>query len=153
MLPPFKAGNWRGCCVDPDPFAHPKMPQVLFEAVIAAAAPNHVLLQQYTPDDEQPTKLAPSWSKFFEERADPKRWSLEYVLFDASGAWAFLLDPDMLVFGAETPVARRVDMELAKSGTSLLQLTVSDYPQVPPSSHMHPYIVQVLGTDPWQGAP
>ena len=152
MLPPFRLDGWRGCCIDPDQFGHPKMPHVLFEAVMAAVAPNQILLQQYTPDKKQPIALAPSWPAFESSRNTDEHWSLEYVLFDASETWAFLLDPDMLIFGAEVEVAGRVDIELTRLGTSLLQLTVNDYPEVPASSHMYPYIVQVLGADPWQCA-
>jgi hypothetical protein len=153
MIPPFRRPDWRGCCVDPNPLPHPKVHPVLFESILAAATPNHLLLQRYTPDDSSPMRLSPEWASLKDARSAKDLWSLEFVLSDESGSWALWVDQDMLVFGANPEVAARIEERLSLSGLSLQSITLRDFSSPPCESRIRHYIAEVVGRDPWQSAP
>jgi hypothetical protein len=140
---PYRLPGWRGCAFNPDRFNHTKLPRFLFESIVEAAASDSVTLAAYSPD-QPPTHIAAEWTTFRSHRFDPKHWSLEYVLHDQSKSWAVLLDPDLVVFGAETALADRIDLLLSEHGTSLREITTGDFPELDPANSGHKYILGAI---------
>ena len=134
MLPPFVDPTWRGCVINRDKHDHTKMPEWFFEAILAAAAPSELKLARYTPDHPVET-LPANWKAYRDHVFVPEHWSLELVLFDESGQWALLADPDMTVFGASPVLADCIDAYLKQRGTSLAMMTDDDFPQLAPATH------------------
>jgi len=144
-LPPFHPPGWRGCVLDRDRFDHTRLPRFLFEAIITATATAELLLRPYTPDRAESVALPPTWPAFREFVYEPSNWSLEYVLYDSSGQWAVLADPDIVIVGAEAKVADRIEMALAEHGTNLKRLTLSDFPNLDPVEPNWQYFAAVVG--------
>jgi hypothetical protein len=151
-LPPFVVPGWRGGVLDPDKFNHTKIPRYLFESIMRAALPREVFLRTYTPDSDSSVRLDPSWESFKNHRFLKDNWSLEYVLYDVSGRWAVLLDPDVVVVGAEEDLADSIDQELGDSGTSLEELTHQFFPGLDAAAY-NAYFFAVIGARPSGGAP
>lgn len=148
-LSPFVLAGWRGGVFDPDGFHHAKMPRFLFESIMLAARPKSVLLQTYTPNAEASVSLEPTWDAFRSHRFKNENWSLEYVLYDASGQWAVRLDPDAVVVGAEATLADRIDSELNEHGTDLAHLTHQFFPDLDPDKPYNRYFLSVISGKPW----
>ncbi len=143
-LPPFVISGWRGGVLNPDRFDHTKIPRYLFESIVRAAQPGEVLLRRYTPDSDVSARLDPSWGSFRDHRFVRENWSLEYVLYDASGRWAVLLDPDVVVVGADADLARAIDSQLGDHGTSLEELTHQFFPELDAAPYNR-YFFAVVG--------
>ncbi len=143
-LPPFVLEAWRGGVLNPDRFHQAKIPRFLFESLVRAARSEKVLLRSYTPDAECSVSLDPSWDSFREHRFVQENWSLEYVLYDHSGNWAVLLDPDAVVVGADAGLADRIDAQLDEHGTSLAELTHQFFPDLDPVNPYHRYCFAVI---------
>jgi len=142
-LCPYRLQGWRGCAFNPDSYNHTKVPRFLFESIVEAAASETVTLATYAPD-RPPAHIAANWNSFRSHRFDQENWSLEYILHDHSKRWAVLLDPDLVVFGAEAALADRIDLLLAEHGTSLGQITTADFPELNPASIGHKYILGAI---------
>ena len=143
-LPPFILDGWRGGVLDPDSFDHAKIPKFLFDSIVHAARPEKVLLRSYTPDSRASVSLDPSWDLFRAHRFERGNWSLEYVLYDDTGKWAVLLDPDAVVVGAEADLADRIDAQLYEHGTSLSELTHKSFPDLDPDKPYNRYYFAVI---------
>ena len=128
MTTPFVDATWRGCALDRDRFEHTRLPEALFNAIIFAAESSDLLMARYSPDSECCDSLPANWAAFRAYVFTEANWSLEYVLFDPSGRWAVLADADVTVFGAAPGLADLVDHGLLAHGTSLVQLTDTDFP-------------------------
>jgi len=133
IIPPFVDTTWRGCALSRDRFDHTRMPELLFNAIIGAASSVELLIARYSPDSDSCDTLAANWEAFRSYVFATDNWSLEYVLFDKTGRWAVLADADVTVLGASPELASHVDRELAAHGTSLVQLTETDFPGLDPS--------------------
>ncbi len=151
-LPPFVVPGWRGGVLDPDGFDHTKIPRSLFESIVRAARSDEIFLRPYTPDAKSSVQLDPSWGSFHAHRCAPDNWSLEYVLYDGSGRWAVLLNPDALVVGAADDVAETIDEHLRVHGTSLVDLTHQSFPDLE-AAPFNRYVLAVLGGQRDSGAP
>ena len=143
-MPPFVLEGWRGGVLNPDRFHHAKIPKFLFESIVQAARPKKILLRTYTPDADVSVPLDPSWDAFRAHRFVKENWSLEYVLYDDSGKWAVLLDPDAVVVGAELELADRIDAQLNEHGTSLAELTHQHFPELDPAKPYNRYYFAVI---------
>jgi hypothetical protein len=143
-LRPFVFAGWRGGVLDPDRFHHAKIPKFLFDSIVQAARPEKVFLRSYTPDSDALVSLDPSWDSFCAHRFEKENWSLEYVLYDGSGKWAVLLDPDAVVVGAEADLADRIDAQLNEHGTSLSELTHKSFPDLDPDKPYNRYYFAVI---------
>ena len=128
MIPPFADEHWRGCALDRDTYDNTRVPQHLFEAIVSAAASKELSVCGYFPAGESCASLAPTWDAYSSYMLTHDNWSLEYVVCDQSGQWALLADADATVFGAAPELAAVVDAQLASRGTSLSQLTDSEFP-------------------------
>ncbi len=133
MIPPFVNPTWRGCALDRDRFDHTRMPEQLFNAIVSAADSQELQIARYSPDSGSCDSLAATWESFRSYVFTESNWSLEYVLSDRSGQWAVLADADVTVVGASPELAGRIDRELAIHGTSLVQLTDTDFPGLDPA--------------------
>jgi len=145
MLPPFVSSGWRGCALDRDGYDNTRIPQFLFEAIAAAAGSAEVFVCGYFPAGESCASLAPTWQAFRSHLLGQDNWSLEYVVFDSSQRWALLADADATIFGAEPALASAVDSYLAGHGTSLVQLTESEFPGLSPEQPGARYLLAVAG--------
>ena len=153
-LHPFRKTGWRGCVLDRDRFDHTRLPRFLFEALVASTRTQELLLRPYTPDRSESVALPAKWLALREFVYEPANWSLEYVLYDAPGEWAVLADPDVVVLGACTELASRIDSALAEHGTSLAHLTRSDFPGLDPAKPNDRFFLAVMGsTSAGSGAP
>lgn len=146
-MPRLAHPGWRGAVLDPDGFHHAKMPRFLFESIVRAVRPERVLLQAYTPDTACPTSLEATWEAFRAHRFVREHWSLEYVLYDASGLWAVLLDPDLLVVGATAALADRIDTQLGEHGTSFAHMTHQHFPAPGAGHPIQPDYLHIVS--PW----
>lgn len=147
-LSPFVLAGWRGAVLDPDGYHHAKMPRFLFESIMLAAQPDCILLRTYTPDADASVSLKPTWEAFRAHRFKKENWSLDYVLYDSSGEWAVLLDPDAVVVGAEARLADQIDAELDEHGTSLAHLTHQFFPDLDPRKPLNRYHLAVISAQP-----
>lgn len=128
-LSPFKHASWRGCCLNRDRFDATLMPRFLFDAVVEAAGASELLVAIYTPHRPEVFQHSADWAAFQGVVSRPANQSMEHVLFDSSGKWAILGELDVMVLGASSDVADRIDMVLRQHGTSFRQMTVWDYPE------------------------
>jgi len=133
MIPPFVDPTWRGCALDRDRFDHTRLPEQLFNAIVRCAGSNEFLIARYSPDSDNCDSFAADWETFRAYVFTEANWSLEYVLFDQSERWAVLADADVTVVGASPELADLIDQTLAAHGTSLVQLTDTDFPGLDPS--------------------
>ena len=145
-LPPFRRTGWRGCVLDRDRFDHTRLPKFLFESITTAARTTDLLLHLYTPDRPDSVSLSPDWDSFRSFVYEPDNWSLEYVLYDNSGSWAVLADPDVVVVGAEPELADNIDALLDQHGTSLKRLTHADFPGMDSGGQNWHYFSAVVGS-------
>ena len=127
MLPPFRIAGWRGCLLDRDRYDHARLPPLLFDAIVAAAGPDTLLLERYAPDAAVPDAIAPEWTAYRAHLHRPDRWCLEFVLSDAGGRWAVLADADAIVVGAQAALADAIEANLKTHGTSFAELTAQDW--------------------------
>lgn len=125
---PFKLTGWRGCALDHDLYDHTRMPRVLFDALIAESASTKLLIERFAPDNDVPDVIGADWETFRAHMHAPKNWCLEFTLFDDSQRWAVLADADVIVVGFEPALAEKVDNRLKAQGTSLADLTDTDFP-------------------------
>ncbi len=140
---PFRRRGWRGCAVNPDRFNHTKIPRFLFDCIVEASGAESLSLSAYSPD--QPiAQIYANWASFRSHRFNPHNWSLEYVLHDHSKSWAVLLDPDLVVFGAQMEFAHNVDILLGEHGMSLSSITTADFPDLDPRVAGHKYILGAI---------
>lgn len=133
MLPPFVDPTWRGCILYRDAYEL-TMPQVLFDAIVAAAAPSELRIARYTPVYPELEALAPDWAELRQRLRYSDNFSLEFVMFDVSEQWALLADLNATVFGAAPELAARVDACLAKQGTSLVKMTDDEFGVLDPAT-------------------
>ena len=126
----FQQRGWRGCGLDRDRFNSTRLPRFLFEAIVVASETDEVLLRLYTPDRPASVGLPPNWASFSAYVQAEENWSLEYVLYDSSGRWAVLADPDVTVVGAEPSLADSIERLLEEHGTSFEHLTKCDFPSL-----------------------
>jgi len=119
MIPPFKNASWRGCALNRDSFDYTRMPEVLFNAIIRVTNSAELLIAHYAPDSNSPFRIVASWFNFRSHVFAKENWSLEFVLFDETRAWALLADADATILGAAPELASRLDRVLAAHGTSL----------------------------------
>jgi hypothetical protein len=145
-LPPFRQEGWRGCGLDRDRFNSTRLPRFLFETVVAASGAEELLLRLYTPDRPASVGLPANWASFSEYVHADENWSLEYVLYDSSGRWAVLADPDVTVVGAELGLADAIERMLGEHGTSFEHLTKCDFPGLDPANPNARFMLAVLGS-------
>lgn len=113
-----------------------------------------MLLRLYTPDRGESVALPAEWPAFRDFVYESANWSLEYVPYGASGEWAVLADPEVVVLGACTELASRIDSALAEHGTSLAHLTRSDFPGLDSAKPNDRFFLAVVGsTSAGSGAP
>ena len=142
---PFPQASWRGCCLNRDRFDATMMPRFLFEALMAATGSREISVNFYTPEQAPAVGVAADWASFRDVVSRPVNQSLEHVLSDNSGAWAVLCELDVVVLGASSEIAARIDAELEQHGTSLKQMTVWDFPDLLSSDPRHAYMRAVVG--------
>jgi hypothetical protein len=130
MIPPFVDPKWRGCVLDRDNFDNARLPEHLFHAIVSAAGSSKLSVARYAPCSSGIDTIAANWPSYRSYFLAPSNWSLEYVVFDASERWALLADADATVFGAAPVLATRIDQELSIQGTSLVQLTDTEFPKL-----------------------
>jgi len=140
---PFRLPSWRGCAINPDRFNHTKLPRFLFDSIVDAAAADSLTLTAYSPG-QPPAHIDANWDSFRNHRFDLEHWSLEYVLHDKFKRWAILLDPDLVIFGAEATLADRIDFLLSEHGTSLREITTADFPELDPANIGQKYILGAI---------
>ena len=128
------------------------MPRFLFEALMAATSSAEICVSFYTPEQPAAVGVAPYWAAFSTVASRPANQSLEHVLYDTSGKWAVLCELDVVVLGASSEIAARIDRELGQHGTSLKLMTVWDYPDTLSSDPRYSYMRAVVGLEP-AGAP
>ena len=133
MIPPFVNATWRGCALDRDRFDHTRLPELLFNAIVRGAGSTELQIARYSPDSESCDSLPADWEAFRTYVFTDANWALEYVLFDQSKRWAVLADADVTVVGAAPELADLIDQALAAHGTSLVQLTDTDFPGLDPA--------------------
>jgi hypothetical protein len=145
MIPPFVSADWRGCVLDRDSYDNTRIPRYLFEAIATAAGSTEITVCGYFPNGEACSAVAATWGAFSSYLLARDNWSLEYVAFDASQRWALLADADATIFGAESALASAIDKYLAFNGTSLVQLTDTEFPALNPEQQAARYVLAVSG--------
>lgn len=124
---PLKHKEWRGCVVDRDYFDNVRMPEVLWSTLIDICSPKVVSICGFFDGTDACASTSANWSALKEFMLNPKNYSPEYLIFDRSGRWAISADEDVTTFGADSHVADRIDSQLSKFGTSLLELTLDSF--------------------------
>lgn len=125
---PFKSPGWRGCALDHDRYDHTRMPRALFDALVIESASTKLLIERFAPDNDCPDVVAANWEAFRAHMHAPQNWCLEFTLFDDGNRWAVLADADVIVVGIEPVLAEKVDAHLKVQGSSLADLTNTDFP-------------------------
>jgi hypothetical protein len=142
---PLRNSNWRGCVLDRDQFTNVRLPEVLWQALICAVSPAEVQVCGYIAGIERCQAVSSSWAEFSSFMLGRQNYSPEYLVFDASNRWAIFADADVTTAAMDSDLAKVVDAHLASRDTSLLKLTLDNFPMEEIQSSGGIYIRSVLG--------
>jgi len=145
---PLQKAGWRGCVLDRDKRDNTRLPEVLWNALVAATTTaSEVQVCGYFLGVERCIDVASSWADFSAFMLKSENYSPEYVLFDESGCWAILADTDVTTVVMDERSADVVDAYLRARDSSLLSLTLDDFPKDEILSAGGSYVRGVLGED------
>lgn len=140
----MKKLGWRGCVLDRDNYSDAGLPKLLWVSLGSVIERDFVTVCGYFCGKAGCESLALDWDQYAKFMHDPKRFSVEYVIYDDDRQWVIWRDLDTTTLILNGRLANILDSVLARSNTSLIELTRNNFD----GAAIRPFILSVLGQQP-----